>query len=163
MGCDIHSSVEVFDGAKWEAVTDAIFPLSYPWAGHTHTRQPFDWRSYGMFAFLAGVRNYSYVSTISEPRGWPEDRTSFLDRDLDDYHSRSWLSVKELLDFDYDRNFEDRRCMIDGNGAADAGVGNGKIVTMREFLGPDFMRDLEIMKSLSPDPAFVRIVFAFDN
>ena len=39
---------------------------------------PFDWRSYGMYGFLAGVRNYSAVQPISEPRGFPEDANSTI-------------------------------------------------------------------------------------
>lgn len=161
MGCDIHSAVEVLKDGAWHAVKERIFPMGYPYNGQTHTAAPFDVRSYGMFAFLAGVRNYSYVTPLSEPRQWPGDQVSFDADDCDDYHSRSWLSLKELLDFDYSQLMEDRRCMRDGNGAAEAG--KGVVQAYQSFLGDFFFRDLEIMKGLSDDPAKVRVVFAFDN
>ena len=77
-------------------------------------------------------------------------------------HSFSWLGLDELLAFDYGQTFEDRRCMKDGNGAADAGSGNGVTVTFLEFLGLAFFRDLAIMRCLG-DPSQIRVVFGFDN
>ena len=163
MGCDIHSRVQVRKDGIWETVEDELFPMRFEWAGHTHTKEPFEWRSYGMFGFLADVRNYSHVPPISQPRGLPVG----LNTDSDDYefgdHSFSWLGLEELLTFNYDAVFEDRRCMRDGNGAADSGVGNGVQTTFRKFLGPDFFRDIEIMRGLANDPADIRIVFGFDN
>ena len=117
-----------------------------------------------MFAFLANVRNYSFVPSISEPRGLPEDINYDTEEDYTlGEHSFSWLSLKELLAFDYDQTFEDRRCMRDGNGAADSGPGNGEQTTFRKFLGPLFFRDLAIMQCLGREPEHVRIVFGFDN
>ncbi len=165
MGCDIHASVEVFYGPVWLVSVKKLFPLDFPWLGETFTCAPFHWRSYDMFGFLADVRNYSRVPPISEPRGWPEDTACFRDRDADDwdYHSRSWLSLKELIEFDYDREFEDRRYDNGLSGAALTDPGRGIMTTFRKFLGPQFFRDIELMKTLAPDPAYVRIVFAFDN
>lgn len=96
MGCDIHTRTEKRDGDRW-------ISLGY---------QPFDWRCYGMYAFLAGVRNYSGVTPIAEPRGLPPD-TSYVETDEDwlGEHSFSWLSLDELLAFDYDQEMEDRRVM----------------------------------------------------
>ena len=140
--------------------------MNFPWDGETHTQQPFDWRWYGMFGFLADVRNYSHVPPISQPRGLPEDCKLHMNKYGESYygdHSFSWLGLDELLSFDYDKIFEDRRCMRDGNGAADSGIGNGKQVTFREFLGPAFFRDLEIMRGLADNPSDIRVVFGFDN
>jgi hypothetical protein len=179
MGCDIHSRVQVLTPDKiWRTVEAAIFPSDYPdlfdgksvW--NKPTVEPFSWRSYGMFAFLAGVRNYSFTPQLSRPRGLPEDITSDpgFDRDETPYgdHSFSWFLLSELLKFDYDATFEDRRCMRDGSGVADAGAGNGKAVTFREFLGPLYFRDLMLMEidcaSKSPwGTDGVRVVFGFDN
>lgn len=167
MGCDIHSMVEVrSEDGTWHGVTDRIFPMAFPFGGEDHTSEPFDWRSYGMFAFLADVRNYSHVPPLDSPRHFPSDLSSEAHAKFDDddeYHSRSWFSLDELLRFDYEQTFEDRRTMRDGNGAADAGVGNGKLLTFREFLGTLYFHDLDIMKALSPDPMNVRVVFCFDN
>jgi hypothetical protein len=136
MGCDIHSLVEIRRVDRWEAVTDRLFPMAFPWNGQTHTSEPFDWRSYGMFGFLADVRNYSYVPPLAQPRGFPLDLSELAQEqfsDDSDYHSRSWLSLAELLAFDYSQTFEDRRCTKEiqphfWNGAADAGPENGTII-----------------------------------
>lgn len=146
MGCDIHTYAQKKVNDKWETI---------PYV-------PFDWRSYGMFAFLADVRNYSRVIPISEQRGLPED----FDGDLDPsfYHSHSWLTVTELLEFDYDQNMEDRRVarMIGPNvfsGGETADPGDGLMTTYREFLGEAFFEDLQHLQEIGAE----RIVFAFDN
>ena len=63
MGCAIESWVEIYDleTNRWTAVWDA-FPstafekgLNYP----DFVWQPFRTRDYGLFGFLAGVRNFS--------------------------------------------------------------------------------------------------------
>jgi hypothetical protein len=115
------------------------------------------------------VRNYSKVPPISEHRGLPADldyEREDIDRLLGE-HSFSWLSLSELLEFDYDAYFENQRTTEIKSGwrdhSADAGVGNGRSTTLREFLGPDFFRDLEIMRKLDTNPQNVRVVFGFDS
>src|SRR5687768_8802356 len=106
MGCDIHIVAQRRNEAgEWVEVHGDF--LEGP--------DPFDWRSYGMFAFLAGVRNYSDITPISEPRGLPGDFNLGEYEDGGDGfrwlgdHSFSWLSVDELLAVDYDQTIEDRR------------------------------------------------------
>jgi hypothetical protein len=73
---------------------------------------PFDWRSYGMYGFLADVRNYSAVPSIAEKRGFPEDASEGVKAEYDDgfdCHPASWLTVNELLIFNYDGMTESRR------------------------------------------------------
>ena len=171
MGCDIHSRVQVLQLGEWKTVNYPLFP-NYGvdlfkeevsrW--ERPSAEPFGWRAYGLFGFLANVRNYSHVPPFSEPRGLPSDIDG-IDPDDPPFgeHSFSWLSLSELLAFNYDQTFEDRRCTRDGSGAADAGEGNGEITTFRKFLGRDFFRDLAIMQSLTDDPTTVRIVFGFDS
>ena len=151
MGCDIHTFSErrTLDG-QWETVKFA----------------PFDWRSYAIFGFLAGVRNSAMVTPISEPRGLPEDARSWV---IDqfcgmDYHTPSWLGVQELLDFDYEQIIENQRCTRQlgfnyFSGAETCDVGEGEKTTYREFLGEGFFADLNKLKELNAD----RIVFAFDS
>ena len=170
MGCDIHSKVHLFRDGRWRPVEAKLFPraeydgLFYPEPLDEPSPSPFDWRSYGMFGFLAGVRNYSFVPSLSEPRGFPSDMAGFDPEKTWEYgeHSFSWLGLFELLAFNYDATFEDRRCTRDGSGAADSGPGNGTIVTFREFLGLRFFRDLLIMQCLGK-PSQTRLVFGFDN
>lgn len=122
---------------------------------------PFDWRGYGMFGFLAGVRNYSGVTPISEPRGLPEDFVNHGEwDDWCDLHATSWLSIEELLAVDYDQIVEDRRCDERGDigtGPLTAEPGKGERMTLRAFLGDAFFNDLAKLKELSAG----RIVFGF--
>lgn len=169
MGCDIHTAVEVRSDGEWRWKSSAKFPDQYEDGGFTS--EPFDWRSYGMFGFLANVRNYSMVPPLSEAKGLPDNLSSELKTDLDapwlGDHSFSWLSLAELLSFNYDQTFEDRRITVqrapnffDGAGLADPG--DGKITSFRDFLGKKFFSQLEILKEYGA-PEDVRIVFGFDN
>lgn len=176
MGCDIHSFVEVKIDDKW-IKTVGYFPNSLD------GESPFDWRCYGIFGFLADVRNYSRVPTIAEPRGLPKDSLflyppeaivktevfSFDDPYFwgDGLHSCSWLTLKELLNFDYDQVFEDLRVTRQTspnvwNGGCTGKPGEGEKTTVRDFLGEAFFADLAILETLGT-PDNVRIVFGFDN
>ncbi len=101
MGCDIHLITEIRKNGKWERV------LEIP--------ETFDKRNYSIFAFLADVRNDWGIKGF-KPKGLPEDISSLtFDKDEDDeedyyeidfreensdYHSHSWLTLKELQDVD---------------------------------------------------------------
>ncbi len=178
MGCDIHLFTEVKKEGKWEVVDKPY--------------TPFDKRDYTVFAFLAGVRNYDHCEPLSEPKGLPDDSeelntplsepenysysgydngTAYTKKgkiECDaDYHSPSFLTLKELLDFDYDKTFWNRRVTKQiapnaFNGAALAEEGEGKVLSYRENLGTQFFKDLEWLKELG-SPEDVRIVFYFDN
>lgn len=175
MGCDIHSYVEVKKNNKWQVPEPPIFEyddIGKRIYGKTHHNHPFEWRNYGVFGFLADVRNYSRVPSITAKRGIPDDVSGEVKAELEswdsDAHSCSWLSLKELTEFDYDATFEDRRTTRQTgpnswNGAALADEGDGEVVTFREFLGQPFFRDLEAMKELAKSTEDVRIVFWFDN
>ena len=118
MGADIHSFTERKVDNKWIRVEETIFGgVQYA------TIEPFGWRSYAVFGFLADVRNYSNCIPISELKGLPDD-SEYLNseskyeetwtirdeiEDNYDYHSLSWLSLEELINFDYDQPFEDLR------------------------------------------------------
>ncbi len=150
MGCDIHTTAERNVNGQWIEV--AVDP------------EAFDWRSYGLFGFLADVRNYSHVPPIAPQRGVPADATIEARDNMDGYHSCSWLSVRELLDFDYDATFEDRRTSAQTGpnswtGAADAGAGNGNLTTFRDFLGEGFFKELKRLRAAGVE----RIVFGFDS
>lgn len=168
MGCDIHSAAidangNVLFGGKWADGSEAN-PNS-PWM--VGDGEPFGWRNYGVFSFLAGVRNYSDVPPLSEPRGLPDDLKVPDGEDGEFWlgdHSYSWLSVAELEAFDYDSAVEDRRTtgrLPNGviSGAITAPAGEGKTMTWREFLGPDFFRDLAELRRIRAD----RVAFGFDS
>jgi hypothetical protein len=137
MGCDIHIVAQRKDhnGVYGDLCLDV-----------------FDYRSYSLFAFLAGIRNYSAIKPIAEPRGLPDGFN--LDYDSET-HNHSWLSIKELVEFDYEQELEDRRCA----GGDTAPFGMGIKMTYREYLGNHFFEDLATLKANEAD----RIVFCFDN
>lgn len=156
MGCDIHTFVERRDEAGHWQMVDGV--------------NPFDWRSYGVYGFLADVRNFSAVPPIVEPRGIPEDVSGKVRAEYDrwefDAHTPSWLYVRELAGFDYEQTVNDRRVMRQtGPQSWDHGVTGtpeeGTSMTYREFLGDAFLRDVEQLEVLgNPDD---RVVFWFDN
>ena len=156
MGCDIHIMGEKRDGDGWRnCYSTAIDEIEQ--------------RSYNIFGFLANVRNYSDVEPISQPRGFPEDasygvKEEFVNRWGGDGHTPSWLTVDELLAFDYDKMTEDRRCtkQIAPNiwtGGDTCEPGDGRALTYREFLGEQFYGRIEQLKRDGVE----RIVFWFDN
>lgn len=139
MGCDIHS---VAIDAEGRAIKGGV------WADDEDDcpGEPFGWRNYGVFGFLANVRNYSSVPPISEPRGRPDDLKYDDDSEYLGDHSFSWLSIEELVSFDYSQEIIDHR-----HGA--------ELTTYRKFLGEDFFADLLELQSIGAD----RVVFGFDS
>lgn len=115
MGTDIHLYVERREGAKWVSCdvweTDKYEPgiKTVPYGKHFY-----DDRNYDLFAILANVRNgsgFAGVDTgdgfvpLSEPRGLPEDMspelTAEATRSME--HTPSWVTLKELMDYDWTR------------------------------------------------------------
>ena len=138
MGCDIHIIYErqAADGTFWPVDMSGYRTGPY-------LELPFSERSYSLFAFFAGVRNYSNIKPIAEIRGLPYESHDWKrDRDL---HSHSWLSIKELSQFDYDAMLVDERC--------------GDVVeSYREYLGENFFVELANCRAAGVD----RILFCFD-
>lgn len=109
----------------------------YRWAKEEYTNIPYDNRCYNLFAILAGVRNgrgFAGCKTgeefnpISAPKGYPEDMCAELRSDIsDDYdneayshrptlsneHSASWLTLKELLDYDWNQMHRNYGCVCE--------------------------------------------------
>lgn len=135
MGCDIHIYAEKKDDSgNWQSIPR--FEL-------------FQDRNYVAFSFFAGVRNSSEIKPISKPRGIPEDASKTALKSFkkwgDDAHTPSWLSLEELMAFNYDKKVFDTTDPRHG--------------TYRDFLEADFFSDLEKMKEKGVE----RIVFWFDN
>jgi hypothetical protein len=172
MGCDINSFAEVKRNNKWEKVNDhfTLDDNNKKFYNKEKGDNPFYWRSYSTFAFLAGVRNYEHCEPISEPKGLPDDLSEEVKNNYEDLkcdtYSASYLTAKELLDFDYDKTLLDRRVTKTkgnyANGAALEEEGEGRILTYRENLGEWFFKHLEELKTLG-EPENVRIVFWFNN
>lgn len=66
---------------------------------------PYRGRNYCLFSILADVRNYFHLNIIADPKGIPQDASKEVlkssQRWADDGHSHSWLTAKELLNFDW--------------------------------------------------------------
>lgn len=173
MGCDIHSFAEVKRKNKWEKVGDYFMldTWSRKYFKKDKGEEPFSNRNYSLFAFLANVRNYDHCEPISETKGFPRDASKEVKEHYENSigysHSVSNLSLKELLDFDYEKEFWNRRVskQTGPNSWTGAGVaeeGEGEIITYRENLGENYFSVLEELKELG-EPDDVRIVFWFDN
>lgn len=194
MGADIHSWVEIKKDGKWTRSFDQLFKTY-----NDMTSEPFGCRNYSFFGFLADVKNYSHCPVISELKGLPDDsewlntpheyayvnnpmngelipyeeretNKKYLQADYD-WHSFSYLTLKELLDFDYSKTFENRRYTkkeITSNGSqffdgsAEAKEGEGEIMTFRKHLGDGFFEDIMQLQTMGA-PEDVRVLFYFDN
>lgn len=158
MSCDIYAFAEARSNNKWEKVENKIFST---YQGEK-TDEPFSVRSYSLFGFLADVRNYSCCPVIAEPKGLPDD-SEYLnsiggENWVSDGGSASYLTLKELLEFNYDQVFEDRRVE-----KQTATITLGKKTTVRKHLnGSRFFQNSEALKTLGK-PEDVRVVFYFDE
>jgi hypothetical protein len=170
MGCDIHIFTEKLNRSTntWEQVKESF---TDPYKGKEKVDSPFDFRNYSIFAFLADVRNYDHCKPLAEPKGVPEDSCQAIKDSYDfwqgDAHSASHHYVRELLNFDYEENFWNRRITKEiapnfFDGAAVAEEGEGVIISYKENLGEMFFTHLNELKALG-NPNEVRIVFWFDN
>ncbi|WP_410769609.1 hypothetical protein [Fontibacillus sp. BL9] len=135
MGCDIHLFVEkrnVLSG-KWEAIKGVNEPeildlkslvqkcktraedTTY-WEQRIQEEESgvFDFlhsgRNYTLFSLLAGVRNSYGLNPIHEPKGLPSDISYKVKESSDDWggdgHSHSYLTAKELLNFDWSQSIK---------------------------------------------------------
>jgi len=109
MGCDIHICTEIkkvvegteewFNADNWKfnpyfKEDEEEGELEY------EIKSIYNNRGYNLFALLAGVRNYSEVVPIDEPRGIPKDVHSVTKREYEswglDGHTPSWFTLEEL-------------------------------------------------------------------
>lgn len=127
MGCDIHCFVEKKVNRKWKKITGFVSDLYrkdneyFSGPKFKNSESPIDGRVYSLFAILANVRNGrgfagcdtgDRVDPISNPKGLPEDCSIEVKKEADswgsDGHSHSYLTVKELCDYDWDTSIVNR-------------------------------------------------------
>jgi hypothetical protein len=169
MGTSIVSWVETYDGeGAWKAKFNCFRPDSFEKQMEEQGpfSEPFRNGHYGWFGFLAGVRNYACCEPLAPPRGFPDD----CDRvggclangvvDLEGLESCSWLMLSELLNFDYDQVFWNRRVSKGLDHEAVAEEGEGRHQTYRDFLGPQYFATLDVLGGLGEGDR-VRVVFGF--
>ena len=114
MGCDIHIFVETMRHDKWSKIG---YVFEDPYACErdigkhivsiTRTDEPYTGRNYKLFSILADVRNVEDgIIPINTPRDLPKDVTDEIKEISDswgcDGHSHSYLTVRELLDYDWE-------------------------------------------------------------
>lgn len=108
MGCDIHMYVEYKkkDSDKWE--NGDFFRLN-PY-GYLKGESKFSVvkihgdRNYSLFSTLAGIRDYTEkVKPVADPKDFPEDACKLVKNEFikwdSDAHTPSWLTLKELRDY----------------------------------------------------------------
>lgn len=173
MGCDIHAYLEIrrfdFDDKerekgiwinadKW---TKNEFAVLYKEENEPIWHIDYDDRIWGkrwyfLFAVLAGVRNAWDLTPISEKKGLPEDASDEIkqasERWKADGHSHSWLSLKEINEWDgWDIEIKDDF---------------GGETTYRKFLAEFHDKTVKRMMTKvnhNVTEEDVRIVFWFDN
>ena len=100
MGCDIHGCLEIIHS---ETYVKGICNI------------PRD-RDYDLFGILAGVRNYVDAAPISEPKGLPEMLSWQAKDEAEGYgsdgHFHSWLTWKEIKDYDWNQVSQDGRISV---------------------------------------------------
>lgn len=117
MGCDIHAFVEAKRFGDWRHV---YRPEKEAGSWIDNYYFPTD-RDYDWFAVLANVRNgYGFAGCdtgdgfipIADPKGLPEDVSVMVKAESDkwdsDGHSHSWITLKELQAYDWDRETRKR-------------------------------------------------------
>lgn len=116
-----------------------------------------EWHTYAIFGVLADQRNMARAPVIAEPRhvpaDWPEEPPYEMGHyeawgawaDLYDLGDgvKSWLTLDELLGFDYDQVFTNMRKVPP------------EAMSVRDHVGPEFFEDLQQMQALGVE----RIVF----
>ena len=111
MGCDIHLFTEIKKSInsedKWVNVDNWRYNPYYQegnnnWERMLSVESIYSGRNYELFGILAGVRNRNNDS-IDDPRGLPEDVSEVTKKESDrwdgDGHSHSWLTLRELKEY----------------------------------------------------------------
>lgn len=176
MGKHINTYVEIFDplSNSWKERFDVAFTeskyVAFEQVGSFDSVSPFKWRNYCMFGFLSDYCNYHDIPALTSLRGLPTDIDPLILLMFDlnhDEREASWVLLSELLNFDYDQTFEDRREITGRDefsiiyGEKKVPTGQGVKKTVREALGQRFFNNLEQLKKLG-DPDKVRIIIWFD-
>lgn len=173
MGCDIHEYYEIRRNGVWEPAdlhpvpdTSGMSLEEEDRIFEAHWGHPLDLdRDYDLFALLAGVRNSIEIEPITTPRGLPDDLSAALQAIWTEVevwcHHPSWLTLDELLRFDWDQPLRDldlsevgvkRRLDREVRTYRDLGQATGLLSRVVPYL-----------QTQVADPADLRLVFWFDN
>lgn len=110
MGCDINMVVQKQgDDGKWSDIGKIEYVEEPKWERREVGVKVYDDRNYDVFGVLANVRNGTWgeeTPFISEPRGLPDDCGYDEDSGVLGDHSFTWLTVAEVLAFDWDHKIQ---------------------------------------------------------
>lgn len=185
MGCDIHLFIEKRVDGKWEPVKGGN-PYFGIWADEpkeSYNGWFYNSRNYSLFAVLAGVRNNYDIKPIAEPKGLPTDISDIVKTDSDrwdcDGHSHSWLTLKELLDYDINKTITVKGMI---SPVQYASLNQGITPTswcgwtnqedyinaewqeaLNNFVEFFWKENVPQLQALTDNPEDIRIVFWFDN
>ncbi|WP_139997451.1 hypothetical protein [Paenibacillus paridis] len=152
MGTDIHVYIEQRinkDQTEWISVDEWLYT---PYLGGVGVQKHlWEDRNYLLFAILADVRNRYNIHPISLPKGLPDNASPEVknqsDIENEDAHTRSWLTLKELLEYDWMQKMEDD---------------NNEMFSLEALVIP-FVNEFIPRLSEIGEPENVRMVFWFDN
>lgn len=126
MDTDIHMVAEIRKNGIWKTMLDNIFTEYKNTSFETETCVPYSYRTYDVFAILADVRNgtgFAGVKTgerfnvISKLKGYPKDMNetskTFVGDEWGGHHSASYLTLKEIFDFDWDQLHRGYGCLTE--------------------------------------------------
>lgn len=110
MGCDIHLFTEkkktINNQELWVNVDRFRMNPYFEQDGHKNEFEIvelYEDRNYILFSMLANVRNKDNNPIISQPKGMPDDCCDYVNKQKEywgkDGHSHSYLTLKELKDF----------------------------------------------------------------
>lgn len=107
MGTDIHMHVEYRFGEHDQWLCGDYFKIrrrSIKNNTFEYELAPlYDKRNYALFSILANERNYAHTDYIDDPRGIPEDASTFVKEDYEDeccfVYGCSYVTLQELIDF----------------------------------------------------------------
>lgn len=169
MGTSITTQAQVKNKeGEWEDVDKEIFT-----AYGRPASSPFTQQNYELFSLLAGVRNYAIAPVIKNPVGLPPE-SEYESRYQgalefpysepfsihDGNHSKTWYLLSELLGFDYEQIFENRRSEFCSSETVPKG--EGRMMSVRQCVGSVYFDDLVVLSSLA-GPDDVRIVMSFES
>jgi len=116
MGCDIHLYQEQKIDGQWKSADVWSDKYKEGRASVAYDDMAYYDRNYNLFAILADVRNgrgFAGVNTgagfnpIAQPKGLPDDISEQVRAEAKywqrDGHSHSWLTLREVLDYDWNQ------------------------------------------------------------
>ena len=116
MGCDIHLYQEQKIDGRWKSADTWSDKYDEGCVSVAYDDMIYTGRNYRLFSILANVRNghgfagcktSDEFNPISMPRGLPSDVSELVEAESKkwgvDCHSHSWLTLREILDFDWNQ------------------------------------------------------------